>query len=74
MLPGVSKVLTRTGNGRDGAAAYDAGDGAVAVPVRGGEDLAACGKDRRELQRPLSGEGPVSTNDGPAAPRHTRRA
>src|ERR1035438_3630439 len=60
-------------NGRDGAAAYDAGDGAVAVPVCGRENLASCGKDRSELQRPLSGEGPVSTNDGQAAPHRPAR-
>ncbi len=46
------------------APSHDAGHGAAAIPVRGGEDLASCGKDRGELQRPLRGARHIPATDG----------
>src|SRR5450755_1605023 len=53
--------------GRRHATSHDAGDGAVAVPVRGGENLASCGQDRGELQRSLRRARLIPGADGPAS-------
>ena len=48
-------------------AAHDAGDGAAAIPVRGGQDLAPRRSNGLELQRPLRGEGNIqAVDDAPA--------
>ena len=55
-------------------AAHDPGDLAAALPIRGGQDLAARGPHWGELQRSLRGEGCVRAVDGSAAPDCAARA
>src|SRR5580704_8021289 len=47
--------------------AHHAGHGAPALPVSGRPHLAPCRQGRRQLQRPLPGEGRLSTTHGPSA-------
>ena len=55
-------------------APHDSGDFAVALPVRGGQDLASRGPHRRQLQRSLRGEGRVrAADESAAADRAARR-
>src|SRR5437899_3973093 len=52
--------------GRRNTTSYDVGYGAAAIPVRGRQDLASCGKDRSELQRSLPRARCTAADDGPA--------
>ena len=68
-------LFNREERGQGGnAEAYHAGDSAFAVSVSGGQDLAACGTSRRQLQRPLRRARDLPAADGPAAGDRCRRA